>query len=292
MIKGSIVALVTPMQENGSIDFAAFEALLDWHVDNKTDGIVVLGTTGESPTVHDEERIELIKLTVKHAKKRYPVIVGTGSNATDHTIELTKQAKELGADACLIVTPYYNKPTQEGLFQHYKAIAEAVDIPIIMYNVPGRTACDLKAETVVRLSQFKNICGIKDCSNELERIQIIRNGCGQQFLIYTGNDDNSLDFMLQGGDGVISVTANLAPQKMHEMCQAALNGEKEQATKLNDALNDLHINLFLEANPIPTKWCLSRMKKIPTGIRLPLTTLSATHQLTLENILNKAGLLS
>ena len=290
MIKGCVVALVTPMQNDGAVDFSALQNLLDWHLASGTKGIVILGTTGESPTIQENEREDIIRFTVKHAQKRYPVIVGTGSYSTGETIKYTRQAKELGADAVLIVTPYYNKPTQEGLFQHYSAVAAAVDIPIIMYNVPGRTACDMKPETVARLAKVKNIIGIKECA-DLDRVQQLRKSCGENFILVSGNDDSALEFTLLGGDGVISVTANIVPNEMRLMYEAALNGEVEKAKQLNEKLQGLHHNLFVEANPIPVKWSLMRIGKIGEYIRLPLTPLASVHHELLENTLNQAGLL-
>lgn len=295
MIGASLVAIVTPMKADGTVDFDALGKLLDWHVASGTQGIVILGTTGEAATIHDDEREAIIRFTVAHAthaKKRYTVIVGTGTNATDSTIQLTQQAKTLGADVSLIVTPYYNKPTQEGLFQHYSAIAHAVDMPIILYNVPGRTACDLKPETIARLSSVKNIIGVKEATGDLDRVAVLRKLCGNDFLLWSGDDGSALAFMLLGGNGVISVTSNVAPEKMRAMCDAALNGDLNKAKELDASLAELHKNLFLEANPIPVKWCLSRMQKMDAGIRLPLTPLSAAHQQPLEKTLKTLGLLT
>ena len=289
--KGSMVALITPMLDNGAIDKEALHDLIEWHIQSKTDGIIIAGTTGESATLSHDEKIELIRLAVKQVAKRVPVIAGTGTNATETTIKLTKEAKEAGADGCLVVTPYYNKPTQQGLYAHYKAVAEAVSMPIILYNVPGRTACDLLPETVERLSKIENIIGIKEATGKIDRAKEILQRCGKQFEIYSGDDDTSLELMLAGGHGVISVTANIAPAKMHAMCEAALNGQREQAEKINAELVLLHKRLFLESNPIPTKWALHTMGKIQSGIRLPLLPLDNKYHQQVKEAMQSAGVL-
>ena len=291
MLKGSLVAIVTPMHADGTLDSAALRALIDWHVEQGTDGIVVVGTTGESPTVDIEEHCELIRITVQQSAGRIPVIAGTGANSTREAIELTARAREVGADACLLVTPYYNKPTQEGLYQHFKAIAEAVDIPQILYNVPSRTGCDLTNDTTLRLAGISNIVGIKDATGSIERNTNLLLRAPAGFAIYTGDDASALACLLLGGHGVISVTANVAPKQMHEMCQAAFAGELLRARAVNQSLFALHQTLFVEANPIPVKWALQEMGRIASGIRLPLTPLSATHHETLRNALRAAGIL-
>lgn len=273
MFQGSLVALVTPMHEDGAIDYASFEKLIDWHIENKTDGLVILGTTGESPTIEHDERRELIKCAVARCRNKMPVIVGSGTNSTAHTIFLTQEAMSLGADAVLLVTPYYNKPTQEGLFQHYRAIATAVPIPQILYNVPGRTCCDLLPETISRLSQFANIIGVKEATGDVNRLKKLLS-LNLKMDYFTGCDENNLEFILTGGVGTISVAANIAPKKIHELCVAALKGDRATAEKIDQSLRELYRVLFLETNPIPTKWALQKMGFIQSGIRLPLTPLS------------------
>lgn len=290
MLKGSLVAIVTPMLEDGSLDFPRLRALVDWHVREGTDGIVVVGTTGESPTVDVEEHCELIRVVVEHAKKRIPVIAGTGANSTTEAIELSSYARKAGADCCLSVVPYYNKPTQEGLYRHFKTIAESVDIPQILYNVPGRTACDLQNQTVLRLAQVPNIIGLKDATGSIERSSDLVHQAPQNFAVYDGNDASALALMLFGGQGVISVTANVAPKLMHEMCVAALKGDLAAARSINNKLFDLHKNLFVEANPIPVKWAVAQMGLIASGIRLPLTPLSAAHHETVRDAMRQAGI--
>ncbi len=290
MLKGSLVAIVTPMLEDGSLDLPRLRALVDWHVREGTDGIVVVGTTGESPTVDVEEHCELIRVVVEHAKKRIPVIAGTGANSTTEAIELTRYAKKTGADYCLSVVPYYNKPTQEGLYLHFKSIAESVDIPQILYNVPGRTACDLQNQTVLRLAQVHNIVGIKDATGSIERSSDLARQVPQNFAVYDGNDASALALMVLGGQGVISVTANVAPKLMHEMCVAAFKGDVATARSINNKLFDLHKNLFIEANPIPVKWAVAQMGLIASGIRLPLTPLSPAHHETVRNAMQQAGI--
>ena len=292
MFHGSMVALVTPMNEDGSLDLPALRRLVDFQIENGTDVIVPVGTTGESPTLDMEEHCEVIRVTVEHVKGRVPVIAGTGANATTEAIELTRCAQKAGADACLLVTPYYNKPTQEGLYLHHKAIAEAVPIPQILYNVPGRTACDMLPETVERLAAIPNIVGIKDATGNLDRVRDMRRRCGDNFDIYSGDDATALDAILLGAKGDISVTANVAPKLMHEMCALARAGKEKEARAVNERLMGLHKNLFLEANPIPVKWALNRMGLIKGGIRLPLTPLSPPHHEAVRQALRAAGVIS
>jgi 4-hydroxy-tetrahydrodipicolinate synthase len=274
MIQGSIVALVTPMEADCALDAASLRALVDFHIAQGTDAIVAVGTTGESATLNDAEHCEVIRLVVEQAAGRVPVIAGTGANATSEAIHLTRRAKELGADACLLVTPYYNKPTQEGLYRHYRAVAEAVDIPQILYNVPGRTGCDLLPETIARLAPVPGIIGVKEATGDLDRLRRIRESCGPAFALYSGDDATAREFCLQGGHGVISVTANVAPRLMREMVAAALAGDAARAGELDRKLEALHRDLFIESNPIPVKWAVHEMGFIKTGIRLPLTWLS------------------
>lgn len=294
MIQGSLVALVTPMFENGSVDYDALAKLIEWHIASGTDGIVSVGTTGESPTLSVEEHNAVIAFTVKTAAGRIPVIAGTGGNSTAEAIELTAAAKAAGADASLQVVPYYNKPTQEGLYRHFKTIAEAVDIPIILYNVPGRTVADLKNDTVLRLAQVPGIVGLKDATGDLARgIDLLRRlprvTNGREFAVYSGNDDSALALMLVGGAGVISVTANLLPREMHEMASAAIAGNVGAARALNDRLMPLHQKLFCEPNPVAPKWALYRMGRMGPGIRLPLTMLSEANMPVLEAAMREAG---
>lgn len=291
MLTGSLVAIATPMFEDGGLDLDALKRLIDFHVDQGTDGIVIVGTTGESPTVNVDEHCLLIKTTVEHVAKRIPVIAGTGANSTAEAIELTAKAKSLGADACLLVAPYYNKPSQEGLYQHFKAVAEAVDIPQILYNVPGRTGCDLGNETVLRLAQLKNIVGIKDATGGIERGTDLLLRAPADFAVYSGDDASALALMLLGGKGVISVTANVAPKLMHDMCVAALCGDLGQARAANAKLFALHQKLFVEANPIPVKWVLQQMGHIRSGIRLPLVSLSAQYHDVMRAAMRQAEIL-
>ncbi|WP_456405192.1 4-hydroxy-tetrahydrodipicolinate synthase [Thiolapillus sp.] len=291
MIQGNMVALVTPMLADGSVDQAALCKLLDWHVEQGTDAIVSMGTTGESATLDEKEHCEVIRLTVEHIAGRIPVVAGTGANSTTEAINLTRCAAQSGADACLLVTPYYNKPTQEGLYLHHKAIAEAVDIPQILYNVPGRTACDMLPETVGRLAEIRNIVGVKEATGELERIGKIRALAGEAFAIYSGDDATGCESMLLGGNGVISVTANVAPALMSKLCKAALAGDRATAETIDAQLAGLHRDLFLESSPIPVKWVLAEMGMIQEGIRLPLTWLSAEYHQPLRQAMSQAGLL-
>jgi 4-hydroxy-tetrahydrodipicolinate synthase len=291
MITGSMVAIVTPMHEGGSLDLAAFRALIDFHVDQGTDGIVVVGTTGESPTVNVEEHELLIAEAVKHAAQRVPIIAGTGANSTKEAIELALFSKKVGADASLTVVPYYNKPTQEGLYLHFKAIAEAVDMPHILYNVPGRTVADMSNDTVLRLTQIHNIVGIKDATGNIERGSDLLLRAPKDFAVYSGDDASTLALMLLGAHGTISVTANVAPRLMHEMCDAALNGEIAKARTINNRLLGLHRHLFVEANPIPVKWAVARMGQIKNSLRLPLTPLSPSAYAVVEAAMHQAGVL-
>lgn len=283
MFKGSLVAIVTPMDEEGGLDLDRFRALLDFHIDQGTDGVVIVGTTGESPTVDFEEHHLLMRTAVDHVAGRIPVIAGTGANSTREAIDLSVYAKNAGVDACLSVAPYYNKPTQEGLYQHFKVIAEAVDIPHILYNVPGRTVADIRNDTALRLAQIPNIVGIKDATGDIGRGSDLLQRAPSDFFIYSGDDVSGLAFLLLGGHGVISVTANVAPRMMHDMCVAAFTGDLNTARALNNKLLRLHIDLFVEANPIPVKWAVEQMGLIGPGIRLPLTPLSSQyHQLIRE----------
>jgi len=291
MFHGSMVALVTPMHEDGSLDFEALKRLVDIHVENGTDAIVAVGTTGESPTLDMDEHCEVIRRTVEYARGRIPVIAGTGANSTTEAIELTQCAQRQGADACLLVAPYYNKPTQEGLYRHHKAIAEAVAIPQILYNVPGRTAVDMLAETVERLAPIPNIVGIKEATGNLDRARDILHRCGKQIDLYSGDDATALDCILLGGKGDISVTANVAPKLMHEMCRLAREGKEPEARALDARLRALHKDLFVEANPIPVKWALTEMGMIEPGIRLPLTPLSGRYYETVRSAMRAAGVM-
>lgn len=291
MFQGSMVALVTPMMEDGTVDEQAMHKLVDWHVEQGTSAIVAVGTTGESATLDEKEHCDVIHRVVEFCDGRIPVIAGTGANSTTEAIHLTQCAREAGAAACLLVTPYYNKPTQEGLYLHHQAVAEAVDIPQILYNVPGRTACDMVPDTVARLSQIDNIIGIKEATGDVSRVAEIRAGCGPDFDLFSGDDATSCEFILAGGQGVISVTSNVAPQAMSRMCQAALDGNRELAQSIDQTLAGLHRDLFLESNPIPVKWALAEMGRIPSGIRLPLTWLSEKFRDELRNSLQQAGII-
>ena len=284
MFQGSIVALVTPMNSDGSIDVGNFKNLLDFHIENKTDGIVILGTTGECPTIDFNEHTYLIKEAVSHISGRIPVIAGTGANSTKEAVFLTKSAKEAGADACLLVTPYYNKPNQKGLFEHYKTINDAVDIPQILYNVPSRTNCDLENETIISLSQFSNIIGIKDATGQLDRINFLKEKVKNNFIFISGDDLSFLEYIERGGCGVISVTANVKPDLMHNICNSALNGDIEKSRSINRELTKLHKAMFVDSNPIPVKWLMTYLGLINKGIRLPLVELDKKYQKTLIEI--------
>jgi 4-hydroxy-tetrahydrodipicolinate synthase len=289
MLSGSLVAIVTPMTADGALDLPRLKSLIDWHVAEGTDGIVIVGTTGESPTVDVDEHVRLISCAVEYAAGRVPVIAGTGGNATREAIELTKFAKKSGADYALSVVPYYNKPTQEGLYRHFKAIAESTDIPVILYNVPSRTVADLQNETVLRLAEVENIVGLKESTSNIERVTELMMRMPKGFLVFSGNDDAALAYIQLGAQGVISVTANVAPRLMHEMCVAAAKGDSKRAIELNNRLLGLHKHLFLESNPIPVKWALHRMGRIAEGLRLPLTPFDPRHHETLATALRAAG---
>ncbi len=290
MLTGSLVAIVTPMHEDGSLDLDAFRALIDWHVEQKTSGLIVVGTTGESATLDFDEHCLVLRVAVEHAAGRIPIIAGTGANSTSEAIELSVCAKDAGAVMSLSVVPYYNKPTQEGLYRHFKAIAEAVDLPVILYNVPGRTVCDMANDTALRLAEVPGICGIKDATADLARATDLVARAPKGFALYTGDDATALPFLMMGGHGVISVTANVAPRLMHDMCAAALAGNFEEARRINLRLFGLHRNLFVEANPIPAKWALYRMERIRNGIRLPLVPLSPAAQPVVAEAMRQAGI--
>jgi len=288
---GSIVAIVTPMQADGAVDYKCLEALVEWHISEGTDGIVAVGTTGESATLAVEEHLEVIRRVIAQVKGRIPVIAGTGANATSEAIELTRAAAALGADACLVVTPYYNKPPQEGLYQHYKAIAEAVAVPIILYNVPGRTGCDLQPATVARLASIPNIIGLKEAVGTAERrAALLALKLPADFLLLSGDDETAREAILAGFKGDISVTANIAPKQMHLLCAAARAGDAATAAVLDAQLLPLHQHLFVEPNPIPVKWALHAMGRIPTGLRLPLVPLSPSAEPTVLAALKAAGI--
>ncbi|MBX9894026.1 MAG: 4-hydroxy-tetrahydrodipicolinate synthase [Nitrosomonas sp.] len=290
MFKGSLVAIVTPMDEEGGLDLGRFRSLLDFHIEQGTDGVVVVGTTGESPTVDFEEHHLLMQIAVDHVAGRIPVIAGTGANSTREAIDLSIHAKDAGVDACLSVAPYYNKPTQEGLYQHFKAIAEAVDIPQILYNVPGRTVADIHNETALRLAQIPNIIGIKDATGDIGRGTELLQRAPPNFAVYSGDDASGLALLLLGATGVISVTANVAPRMMHEMCIAAFSGDLNTAREINSKLLRLHIDLFVEANPIPVKWAVEQMGLIDHGIRLPLTPLSEKYHQLVRQAMKSASI--
>ncbi|MBI5617208.1 MAG: 4-hydroxy-tetrahydrodipicolinate synthase [Gammaproteobacteria bacterium] len=294
MLRGSMVAIVTPMRggvtPDSAVDWDRFASLVDHHLAAGTDAIVAVGTTGESATLNEEEHCAAIEFVVRRVAGRIPVIAGTGANSTTEAIQLTARAKELGAEACLLVTPYYNKPTQEGLYLHHKAVAEAVAIPQILYNVPGRTACDMLPETIARLAKVPNIIGVKEATGDLSRLAKLRETCGPDFVLLSGDDATAREFILAGGHGVISVTANVAPRAMHEMCKAALAGDAAAAARLDAPLAALHRDLFCEANPIPVKWAAHAMGLIGEGIRLPLTWLSAACEPKVRAAVEQAGL--
>ena len=285
-----MVALVTPMFEDGSVDYTSLENLIEFHIENQTDAIVAVGTTGESATVDMEEHCKIVKFVVDKAAKRIPVIAGTGANSTSEAIELTQCAKNAGADACLLVTPYYNKPTQEGLYQHHKAIAEEVDIAQILYNVPGRTAVDMQPETVARLAKIENIIGIKEATGNLERLAQIQALVSEEFDLYSGDDATAVDFILAGGHGGISVSANIVPKQLRDAYAAALAGDADLAHQIDAPLQGVHADLFLESNPIPVKWACHKLGLIPNGIRLPLTPFSKSLQPKLAASMIAAGL--
>jgi len=289
--KGSNVALITPMFDDGAVDYESLNNLIDFHIDAGTSSIVSVGTTGESATVGVKEHLKIIKHTIEYAARRIPIIAGTGANSTSEAIELTQEAKNLGADACLLVTPYYNKPTQEGLFQHFKLIAESVDIDQILYNVPGRTAVNMSVETTTRLSKISNIIGIKDATGDLAVIEELVKSCPEDFLLLTGDDATAVDFLLLGGHGGISVTANLTPKELQKVYMTAIAGNAYLARKANKELTNLHQNLFVESNPIPVKWALHKMGMCSKGIRLPLIELSNEFRPLIENDLKELNLI-
>lgn len=292
MISGSMVALVTPMDAQGGLDWDALSKLVDFHLQEGTNAIVAVGTTGESATLDVHEHVEVIRRVVDQVAGRIPVIAGTGANSTREAVELTQNAKSVGANACLLVTPYYNKPTQEGLYQHFRHIAESVAIPQILYNVPGRTACDMLPETVERLAKVANIIGIKEATGDLQRAQDILNRVSSDFLVYSGDDATAVELMLMGGKGNISVTANVAPRAMAELCAAAMRGDAATARAINERLMPLHKNLFIESNPIPVKWALHEMGLMQDGIRLPLTWLSPRCHEPLRQAMRQSGVLA
>jgi 4-hydroxy-tetrahydrodipicolinate synthase len=289
MIKGSIVAIVTPMFEDGSLDKDGLRKLIDWHIAEGTDAMVIVGTTGESATVDPEEHCELVKLAVQHTAGRIPVIAGTGGNSTAEAIALTRHAKEVGADASLQVVPYYNRPTQEGMYRHFKAIAEAVDLPVILYNVPGRTVADMSNDTIVRLAPIENIVGIKDATGNIGRGMELLKAVPNNFAVYSGDDSSAMALMFCGASGNISVTANVAPRAMHDMCVAAMGGDIKRAIEINNRLLALNNKLFIEPNPVPVKWALAEMGMMPAGLRLPLAPLSQQYHETVRAALAEAG---
>lgn len=289
-IVGSIVALVTPMQEDGSVDYPALRALIDWHIVEGTDCICVVGTTGESATVSVDEHCEIIRVAVEHAKGRVPIMAGAGANSTAEAIELTRFAKEVGADCTLQVVPYYNKPSQEGIYRHFKAIAEAVDLPVVLYNVPGRTVADMQHDTVLRLAQVPGIIGIKEATGNIERAAWLIKHVPPSFSVYSGDDGTAVALMLLGGHGNVSVTANVAPRLMHEMCIAAIEGDVKRAREIHLHLLPLHRHLFCEPNPVPAKWALSQMGRCRPGVRLPLVELTEAGQALVGNAMRECGL--
>jgi len=291
MIQGSIVAIVTPMHADGSLDLPGLRKLIDWHIAEGTDGIVIVGTTGESPTVSVEEHCELIKIAVEHTAKRIPIIAGTGGNSTTEAIELTRYAKDVGADASLQVVPYYNRPTQEGMYRHFRQIAESVDLPVILYNVPGRTVADMANDTILRLAQVPGIIGVKDATGNIGRGTDLIRLAPKSFAVYSGDDPTAMALMFCGGKGNISVTANVAPRAMHELCIAAMSGRVAEAVAINNRMLPLHNKLFVEPNPVPVKWALTEMGMMPAGIRLPLAPLGADYHETVRAALRESGVL-
>lgn len=289
-ISGSAVALITPMHDDGSVDKKTLSELVEWHISEGTTALIIAGSTGEGATLNEDEHEDIIRSVVQQVKKRVPVIAGSGVNSTTKTLKLSQHAKQAGADACLIVTPYYNKPPQRGLYAHYKFIAEQLNMPIILYNVPGRTACDLLPETVAQLAEVKHIVGIKEATGNIDRVKDIIELLGTDFPIYSGDDATALALMQAGGKGVISVTANIAPRKMRAMCDFALAGDFDKAALINKELDALHHDLFLESNPIPTKWALTQMQKIKAGIRLPLIPLDKRYHEKVKEAMHKAGI--
>lgn len=291
MIQGSIVAIVTPMHADASLDLPALCRLIDWHIAEGTDGIVIVGTTGESPTVSVDEHCELIRLAVEHTAKRIPIIAGSGGNSTAEAIRLTRYARDVGADASLQVVPYYNRPNQEGMVRHFTAIAEAVDLPVILYNVPGRTVADMTNDTILRLAQVPNIVGVKDATGNIARGTDLIRLADPSFAVYSGDDATAMALMLCGGKGNISVTANVAPRAMHALCEAAMNGQVREAIAINNQLLALHTKLFCEPNPLPVKWAMQEMGLISTGIRLPLVPLAAEFHDAVRTAMQEAGVL-
>lgn len=292
MFQGSIVALITPMFADGEIDWAALESLIEWHIESGTHGIVAVGTSGESPTLSIDENLQVVKRTVQIVAGRVPVIAGTGANSTSEAVHMTVAARGFGADASLQVVPYYNKPTQEGMYQHFKTIAENAAIPIILYNVPGRTGADMLPETVARLAQISNIVGIKEATGDLQRAREVLNICPDDFIVLSGDDPTACEFMLMGGRGDISVTANVVPAQMAALCSAAIAGDSETARALDSELQPLHNAIFVEPNPIPVKWAVQAIGRAQSGIRLPLTPLSDTGCAQLQPVMQKMGLIS
>jgi len=291
MIQGSIVAIVTPMHPDGSLDLPGLRKLIDWHIAEGTDGIVIVGTTGESPTVSVEEHSELIRVAVQHTDKRIPIIAGTGGNCTAEAIELTKYAKQVGADASLLVVPYYNRPSQEGLYRHFKTIAEAVDLPAILYNVPGRTMTDMTVDTMLRLAQVPGIIGVKEATGNIGRATDLMRRAPKSFAVYSGDDPTAIALMLCGGQGNISVTANIAPRAMHELCKAAMAGDAARAIAINNKVLPLHNKLFVEPNPVPIKWAMAEIGLIESGMRLPLAPLAAEFHDAVRTALRESGVL-
>ncbi|HTH45048.1 MAG TPA: 4-hydroxy-tetrahydrodipicolinate synthase [Oxalicibacterium sp.] len=291
MIQGSIVAIVTPMHADGTLDLPGLRKLIDWHIAEGTDGIVIVGTTGESPTVSVEEHCELIKVAVEHTAKRIPIIAGTGGNSTSEAIELTQYAKDVGADASLLVVPYYNRPTQEGMYQHFKKIVEAVDLPAILYNVPGRTVADMANETVLRLAQVPGVIGIKDATGNIGRGIDLMRMAPKGFAVYSGDDPTAMALMFCGGKGNISVTANIAPRGMHQLCTAAMNGRVAEAVAINNKLAPLHSKLFVEPNPVPLKWAMAEIGLIPSGMRLPIVPLAPEYHEVVRAAMRESGVL-
>ncbi|MFZ6774257.1 4-hydroxy-tetrahydrodipicolinate synthase [Undibacterium sp. SXout7W] len=290
-IQGSLVAIVTPMHADGSLDLPCLRKLIDWHIAEGTDGIVIVGTTGESPTVSVDEHCELIRVAVEHADKRIPIIAGSGGNSTQEAITLTQFAKDIGADASLQVVPYYNRPTQEGMYQHFKKIAESVDIPVILYNVPGRTVADMSNETILRLAQVPGIVGVKDATGNIGRGTDLIRLAPSSFAVYSGDDPTAMALMFCGGKGNISVTANVAPRAMHELCVAAMKGDVKTAVEINNRMIPLHNKLFVEPNPLPVKWALVEMGLMPAGIRLPLVPLAEQYHETVRAAMRESGIL-
>ncbi|RBA25605.1 4-hydroxy-tetrahydrodipicolinate synthase [Herminiimonas fonticola] len=291
MIQGSIVAIVTPMHADGSLDLPGLRKLIDWHIAEGTDGIVIVGTTGESPTVSVDEHCELIRVAVDHTAKRIPIIAGTGGNSTSEAIELTQFAKDVGADASLLVVPYYNRPTQEGMYQHFKKIAEAVDLPAILYNVPGRTVADMANETILRLAQIPGVIGVKDATGNIARGADLMRLKPAEFAVYSGDDATAMALMFCGAKGNISVTANIAPRGMHELCDAAMNQRVAEAISINNKLFPLHNKLFVEPNPVPLKWAMAEIGLIPPGMRLPIVPLAAEYHDVVRAAMRESGVL-